>query len=266
MSFTDDETGVDSSNPIEIYRFLGTTGTFNYTSANVPVQYGADTFEPVSIQRSEISLGDVTDAQDVNITIPITTELVKQYGFDIPPPNLFVQVFRMHGVEGTPTPWLTAQVTSIVMQDGVAKLVAPSVFNAALSTDFPTLYYQSQCNHILYSSRCGVDRNDFKLDATITSITDRTHLIIEGADANADGYFTAGEIVTSTERRLIVAHTGNNITLNYPFKNLSVGDSITLYAGCDLNINTCKNKFNNLANFFGFPYTPSLNPFLVGLR
>jgi hypothetical protein len=36
----------------------------------------------------------------------------------------------------------------------------------------------------------------------------------------------------------------------------SVGDTFTIYYGCDHTPGTCQSKFNNLANFRGFPYVP----------
>lgn len=37
---------------------------------------------------------------------------------------------------------------------------------------------------------------------------------------------------------------------------LAVGDTVRLTAGCDKRMETCKNKFNNLVNFQGFPDIP----------
>ena len=36
----------------------------------------------------------------------------------------------------------------------------------------------------------------------------------------------------------------------------SPGDAFTVYAGCDHTQGTCQGRFNNLANFRGFPYVP----------
>lgn len=43
--------------------------------------------------------------------------------------------------------------------------------------------------------------------------------------------------------------------LNMPF-NVSIGDQLELYAGCDKQITTCINKFNNVLNYRGEPYVP----------
>jgi uncharacterized phage protein (TIGR02218 family) len=37
---------------------------------------------------------------------------------------------------------------------------------------------------------------------------------------------------------------------------IQMGDEICLFAGCDKNFETCKNKFQNSINFRGFPHIP----------
>ena len=35
---------------------------------------------------------------------------------------------------------------------------------------------------------------------------------------------------------------------------------ITLSRGCSKTVSDCKNKFNNISNYGGFPYIPAKNP------
>jgi len=50
-----------------------------------------------------------------------------------------------------------------------------------------------------------------------------------------------------------------------PFDDEVVGKQVIVYAGCDKTPQTCKNKFNNLQNFRGFPYIPVKNPVIWGV-
>ena len=53
------------------------------------------------------------------------------------------------------------------------------------------------------------------------------------------------------------AVAGTSLTLLYPLQSVpAAGDSFTVYFGCDHTPGTCQSKFNNLANFRGFPYVP----------
>jgi uncharacterized phage protein (TIGR02218 family) len=36
----------------------------------------------------------------------------------------------------------------------------------------------------------------------------------------------------------------------------TAGDSFVVYKGCDKSMTTCQSRFNNLANFRGFPFVP----------
>ena len=272
MTFVIDEIGYDTSQPIEIYRFTGTLREYLYTSANITVVDGARTYDPVPIQRTGIVLGDVTEKNEVKIYMPITTDLVKDYAFDISPPDLEVEIFRCHGVTGEVVAWFKGTVTSVVVEGIKATFVIPSLFSNGMQGEFPNVVYQSQCNHNTFGPRCGLNRDDWKATGTVAEIVDRTHIRVAAAASQADGYYLAGEVIkygeasNQTERRLIVDHTGDLLTMNYPFRNILEGMTVELYAGDDHNLSTCKNKFNNLVNFFGFPYTPSLNPFVSGLK
>ena len=65
-----------------------------------------------------------------------------------------------------------------------------------------------------------------------------------GADAN----------VTATVRSVVA---GTSLSLMYPLPETpSVGDAFTVYYGCDHTRGTCQARFNNLANFRGFPFVP----------
>lgn len=49
-----------------------------------------------------------------------------------------------------------------------------------------------------------------------------------------------------------------SLYLRMPF-NINVGDTATLWPGCDKKVVTCKTRFNNIVNFQGFPYVPGDN-------
>lgn len=266
MSFLTDETSADNGRPIELFRFVGSLDTYTYTSGNRAVTYNTEVYRPIPVTRSAIKLGDVTEKNELKVTMPLTAKLVVDYGFDIPPPELTLQIFRLHGETGEVQPWFNGTVVSITMEGTTASVMIPSIFSAYMASEFPNVVYQSQCNHPLYSPRCGVNREDFKVEGVIDSIIDETKIRVTAAADKPDDWLKAGEIITASERRLIVEHKGSELTLNYPFRAMAVGLEVTAYAGCDHSIETCHAKFNNLPNFLGFPYTPSLNPFIKGLR
>lgn len=54
----------------------------------------------------------------------------------------------------------------------------------------------------------------------------------------------------------------NLVTLPQSFIDLKVGDAVTLLHGCDhARLGDCKNKFNNVVNYGGMDFIPTVNPF-----
>jgi uncharacterized phage protein (TIGR02218 family) len=57
--------------------------------------------------------------------------------------------------------------------------------------------------------------------------------------------------------------TGQAFTLWLPMPNdIAVGHTYSVYPGCDRRFATCKAKFNNVANFGGFPHIPGVDKIL----
>jgi hypothetical protein len=96
----------------------------------------------------------------------------------------------------------------------------------------------------------------------------------------ANGYVEWGA-GANLQRRMIVGSTvpsGGTVslTLHRYFNGVpNLGDSVSLYPGCDGLYTTCKafdanlnpaGKFNNYQNFGGQPFTPISNPSMAGLR
>jgi hypothetical protein len=88
---------------------------------------------------------------------------------------------------------------------------------------------------------------------------------IAAAGTKTNGWFNNGYLEKGEERRMILSHTGTSLTLINFLSGLVPGDSVNLYAGCQRNADDCTRRFNNLVNFWGFPWIPTKNPFSGGL-
>lgn len=128
-------------------------------------------------------------------------------------------------------------------------------------------FYRPECDADLGDSRCTVDLTSLTQTGTITAVTTRTKLQATLTGSPADNYFAFG-VLTWT--------SGDN--LNYSMEVLSqvdvgggvdqivlalempdvpqVGDTFEIVAGCDKRLSTCISKFNNVANFRGYPFVP----------
>ena len=145
---------------------------------------------------------------------------------------------------------------------GVAASVNCVGFEHFLKQTIPKWRYQLTCNHMIFDSKCTKAEADYKTTTMVTLDSTGTELTSADFDALEDGYFTGGKVVFGDEARTIVNHVGSIVTLMYKMKELKDNDSVDAYPGCDGRIETCKDKFDNLINFLGFPFIPEENPAL----
>ena len=139
-----------------------------------------------------------------------------------------------------------------------AKLTVNSML-VLLDIDMPRNVYQPTCLHTLYDSGCTLVKNAFGTNGTVGSGSTANVINWSGASLNFQQgsiTFTSGVNagVTATVGSVVA---GTSMTLLYPLESLPAGgDGFTVYYGCDHTPGTCQSKFNNLANFRGFPYVP----------
>jgi len=132
-----------------------------------------------------------------------------------------------------------------------------------LDIDMPRNMYQPTCLHTLYDSGCGLSKTStspsFSGSGTVGAGSTASIIYWPGANANfAQGTitFNTGVLagVTATVGSVV---NGSSLNLINPLQSVPApGDGFTVYFGCDHTLTTCQAKFNNLANFRGFPYVP----------
>lgn len=128
-----------------------------------------------------------------------------------------------------------------------------------LDLKMPRNVYSPACQHVLFDSGCGLVKSAFGTSGTVG--IGSTEVIINWPGAT--GNFSQGTILFSTGENAGVSAniknvmTGVNLVLAYPlYTTPSPGDAFTAYWGCDHSQATCATKFNNQANFRGFPFVP----------
>lgn len=123
-----------------------------------------------------------------------------------------------------------------------------------------------QCPAALYDSQCGVPMEDYEIIATVASITGRVVAMGSGADPDdtiqTPNYYAGGMLMHDRKRYFIERNDNvGNFTFNEPLPAALVGQTVSLFAGCDRSYLTCQSKFDNTRNFGGFPEFPKQNPF-----
>lgn len=269
MTYLDDEKSVHDSKPVELYKFVGTYASFFYTSAPVDQEYDGDTYAAITIERTEVNEGTQDDdGLDITVTLPVESELAVTYAFTVSPPKLSLTIYRVQP-SGVGVYW-TGPVNNVsVDSHGRASLSCPSALGAALAGNVPSVYYQTPCNNTLYDQRCKIDEALWSQDTTVSSVSEDNKTISIGSIGSLDGKLLGGDLALANgERRMIVAQTGTDITVNFPFSAaITAGLDCRVAAGCNYAYHgDCKAKFNNQINFNGFPYIPPINPFADGIE
>lgn len=265
MTYNADEASTYNGKPIELYEFVGTYKTYRYTSHNEDVVLGGETYTAVAIQRDRIKLAAVGGSNaDLQIRMATKEALPTDYAFVIAPPDLTLTLTRYHTPDDVVTYW-QGTVTAISVDGSTCTLTSPSNAGRALVIEAPNIMCQTLCNHVLGNARCKVDLDALSVVSVISGWTANT-ITVASDGGKPDDYFAAGELVTATERRTIISHVGNVLTLNYPLKKHRIGTSVTLRPGCDHAYSgDCLTKFNNQVNFGGCPFIPTDNPFSNGI-
>jgi len=263
MAYQDEETGLTSGRPIELYSFDGTYNDYYLTSYSLPVTSNARLFTPIMISRNKLKVATQEETENaLEITMPFDHPLVNEYAYQNAPPDLVFTLSRAHETDLNDTVVLwNGRVTGFSVEGRIAKLKVPALMSYALNGNAPTPRYQAPCNHILYDSRCRVDPATNQHVTTVTQITG--NIITVASYPWAPGDAVAGQFISPAgEQRMIISTVGNDITVTYPFASINIGDSVTLRKGCDHAFDgDCKNKFSNGARFGGFPIVPARNPF-----
>jgi uncharacterized phage protein (TIGR02218 family) len=126
------------------------------------------------------------------------------------------------------------------------------------------------CTTELYSTMCKVPKATYTYTGTITALsTDRVGVTADVFGAHPITWFESGYIVCKNEYKYILQHNNAVLSINMisPFsKNIIVTDTFTVYAGCNKSVAMCKDKFSNVANFYGFPYAPLESQLYMGMR
>jgi len=128
--------------------------------------------------------------------------------------------------------------------------------------------YAPTCDANLGDSRCGINLPALQVSGTVTSVTSR-RVFAASALLQASDYFGGGVVtwVTGANAGLgmevqIFVSGSFELALNMP-GTIAIGDTFTVVPGCrKRRTEDCKNKFNNVINFRGFPDIPGNNKVL----
>lgn len=259
---------------VELYRFTSGDRVWTYTATEAPQSHNGETYAPVAVGRSEIQARNELSKANLDIRVDAATDFARYLMTKYLEQIVGLTLFEKNGATFD-TIW-KGRLANVKPGTAEVTLSFESIFTS-LRRPGLRARYQRPCRHALYGRGCGLNKDDFAIPGRLGAMSGDTIQVYEAA-GYPNGYFSGGMVeAPDGTLRFILGHLGDTLTLSRPHDSLIElraqagwgvsyggqygGVKVILYPGCDRMKETCLSKFNNLANFGGFPYIPSKNPF-----
>lgn len=136
-----------------------------------------------------------------------------------------------------------------------------------LNMNMPRRLYQPGCMRSLFDAGCRVSLGDFRVSAVVGAGSSISTLFIAAGATNLKplaGFYNLGSVrftsgVNNGALRSVSNYNAENswVKVVPPLDATpTAGDTFYLYPGCNKTMDDCRTKFDNLAQFGGFPYVP----------
>ena len=272
MTWLQDEESVHDGSAAMLFEFVAPNTTYRYTSHSVDVSFGGDTYTAVTISHTALASSTAGDPSSLEIELEVSAQLVTDFAFSIQERSVSLTMTSLHLDSGFGSVVWIGDGLSFSIKGRKAAIRSQSILENLLDRDLPSLVYQSQCQHEFGDgagdNRCKITPaaspgNGYLLVTTVATIVSEREITVTTIDGNPNDFFTAGKVIRTSdgEQRTITSQLGTTLLLEWGFPALSATDGITLIAGCNRKLATCRDDFNNVINFGGTPHMPTKNPY-----
>jgi uncharacterized phage protein (TIGR02218 family) len=253
--------------PVELYTItMGATIWRHCNTVDTALVVSGSTFTGEAITR-----GDITDTRDeLTIKLPGSHAFPQMYATIAPstPASVLVQWLDRDDNPDSLRVAYKGWIKSVkFLSDGqIAELYLESIISG-LEEEICDDTFCVGCQVPLYSTQCGMDKDDYDFSGAVTDVTGNTITILGLSDAPRSGTWALpGMVKYGDDWRQVFAQDGDVLTLSLPFYEDVDGETVVVYKGCDHTIETCEADFDNVINYRGCPYIPKQNVFITGLQ
>lgn len=285
MSFDSVQKSEFSGEPIELLRIENGAAIHRYTSADRDVVIsGAVDPDADGTYTAEKGLDILPFEQTIDIAagqlrikVPRGNAVAALFKGPVPDRSVLINIYRKHQSDPEVVSWWTGEIrdTEPREAESMIDLICEHTFAKTQRLGL-RMRYHPPCNLLTYSERCGLDREDFRTDAVIDFISGALLRAPEIATAGADKpdfqdtWFVGGYAERSNgEKRTIVEQDNSlsQVTLIAPFTlSLEESETVAMFAGDQLDHDTCRRKFLNIERNFSFFTIPHENIFTKGFK
>lgn len=254
------ESSIQDGEPIECYKFNNDGTSYLYTSARQDVlitisgdDNNAETYIADYIKRDDIIPGSQGSSTEMTVTLAKDNPVAMLYQGAPPEKPVDLAITRFHASDYDSRDIIFyGRITQAEFKDSECTLTV--VLESWLNKEFPNGLYQYTCNNVLFDKNCRLNQEDYRINVFLGK-SEGTYLYADAFANYADGYFENGRIYFDGRVRMIKAHKGKKLTLQYPFHR-NPFNWVSVIPGCDKLFKTCVKKFKNADNYTGFPYVP----------
>lgn len=268
-------------NNVTIYIPGGTAGPFNYQTGMTVV---SDTLTQKSgTEAGQFKVAMIPQADSPNSPILMagySPQQAARFGFldgatvrmskcFLNPPAAGSAIDTSPGAMG----YFQGTIQGIDIDRFFIDLVIEDALSLLGDQQMPRNLMQVGCFHQVYDQGCGLLKSAFSVTGTIVTAGDTSHFTTNLTQA--DDYFDLGGVTFTGNVTAALAgqvanvssfkHASGALAITNPVSVLpAVGDTFTIYPGCDRQQLGGCTKLNNLGNFAGIPYMPVPETILDG--
>ncbi len=243
----------------ELYLFERGTTKYTYTNGLDSVSFGGDTYTPEIISYDRVNITNDVFRANIDLSLPIANTVVTVVMTLFTTDVTTLKIYRDESL------WWAGRVTGVTIKTN-AILHCESIYSSVKRLGVKTTF-ERLCRHTIFSTGCGLNKNDFDYTGNVTVINGKD-ITIPGIPGT-DGYFKMGILYNGTTYTTILKRVTNVFTL-IRYIALTVGQSVTLYPGCNHWVGPVSgtygcSDYSNILNYGGFPKCPSSNIYEVGI-
>lgn len=260
MTFASYENSRSLGQPDTLYRFTVGDTVYAYTDAEETRIFQSTEYEPIPIERDQVSSSGTLDKANMKITVPTSAGIAEIFRIFPPSDVVGVTVFQGHAEDDEFNAVFTGRVLGCSRAMSKATLSCEPVITSMRRPGLRRRYMRG-CMHALYGDKCRLNRAAFTVNATITGVDGAYLTFGNGWNGSfAAERFRGGVASVNGEQRTIISVMGNTLLVSGVVPGLAAGGTAALSLGCEHNMDACT-AFGNILNYGGQPWIPSKNPF-----
>lgn len=265
MSYDALETSISGSTAIRLYDFSRSFLHYRYTSADRDITWLGELYTAIAISdEGKVESGEAAQ-ETFTVDAPIDFEIAALFNVVPPSQKILLTVTDIHQGDAAAEVFWTGQVSKVTRPYGKVQLACEHIISAMRVVGL-TLGWQRSCPYSTYDSECGANKEAQRVRGTLTAVTATTISAAEFA-AKPDGFFDGGILEWTDadgiiERRMIVSHVGDTLTLLISAFPLAPDAAVSAFPVCDNTPDTCNGKLANIPNYGGAPGLPGKSPFI----